>query len=215
MDRPATFAERLKTLLEVKQITKAELSRMTGIGKSSLTRYAKGDWEGKQDAVYAIANATDVDEAWLMGYDVPMERPEWHRQYREQMREDYESGRSGARDEMFRVYGEDHGVSSTRRCENKTAILFYKAVDHRIAPELTDIIHAVDELDFREIDNIRMIVRAYLKAADPIKEIVNTALKPYMVDEFEDVNDIQEFQMAARKSDRPHTTTGPDTDVQI
>ena len=179
MDRPATFAERLKTLLEVKQITKAELSRMTGISKSSLTRYVKGDWEGKQDAVFAIAHATDVDEAWLMGYDVPMEKPEWHRRFREEMREDYESGRAGARDEMFRIYGEEHSVSSVRRCENKTAILYYKAVEHAIAPELADIISAVEELDFQDIENVRMIVRAYLNADPQIKEIVNTALRPY------------------------------------
>lgn len=76
MDRPATFAERLNSIIEMKHITKAELSRMTGISKSSLTRYTKGDWEGKQDAVYAIAQALHVSEAWLMGYDVPMQRIE-------------------------------------------------------------------------------------------------------------------------------------------
>lgn len=74
MYRPATFAERLKTALEMKGMTKAELSRLTGISRSSLTRYAKGDWEGKQDAVYAIAKALNLSEAWLMGYDAPMDR---------------------------------------------------------------------------------------------------------------------------------------------
>lgn len=74
MGKTATFASRLKTLLTVKQMTQAELSRKTGISKSSITHYVKGDWEGKQDAVYAIATETGVSEAWLMGYDVPMER---------------------------------------------------------------------------------------------------------------------------------------------
>lgn len=74
MYRPSTFAERLKTALETKDITKAELSRLSGISRSSLTHYVKGDWEGKQDAVYAIAQALNLNEAWLMGYDVPMER---------------------------------------------------------------------------------------------------------------------------------------------
>lgn len=74
MNRPATFAERLNSAIQMKNITKAELSRRTGISKSSLTRYTKGDWEGKQDAVFAIARALNVSEAWLMGYDVPMSR---------------------------------------------------------------------------------------------------------------------------------------------
>lgn len=79
MYKPSTFAERLKTALDYKQMTKAELSRLTGISKSSLTRYAKGDWEGKQDAVYAIAQALNLNEAWLMGYEAPMDRSELDR----------------------------------------------------------------------------------------------------------------------------------------
>ena len=79
MYKPSTFAERLKAALDYKQMTKAELSRITGISKSSLTRYAKGDWEGKQDAVYAIAQALNLNEAWLMGYEAPMDRTELDR----------------------------------------------------------------------------------------------------------------------------------------
>ena len=74
MGRISTFAERLSKLLEIKNITKAELSRRTGISKSSITHYIKGDWEGKQNAVYAIATEFNVNEAWLMGYEVPMQR---------------------------------------------------------------------------------------------------------------------------------------------
>lgn len=40
---------------------------------SLISRYIKGDWEGKQSAVYELAKALGVTEAWLMGYDVPME----------------------------------------------------------------------------------------------------------------------------------------------
>ena len=79
MAKIATFAERLKTLLETENLSQAELSRRTGISKSSITHYLKGDWEGKQDAVYAIASVTHVNESWLLGYDVPM-APEEHRQ---------------------------------------------------------------------------------------------------------------------------------------
>lgn len=74
MKKPATFANRMQELLDIKQITKAELSRKTGISRSSITRYVKGDWEGKQDSVYRIAEVMNVSEAWLMGYDVPMQR---------------------------------------------------------------------------------------------------------------------------------------------
>ena len=75
MEKQATFADRLKEALVMSKMTKADLSRLTGISKSSLTHYERGDWEGKQDAVYRIAKALHVQEAWLMGFDVPPAAP--------------------------------------------------------------------------------------------------------------------------------------------
>jgi len=51
-----------------------ELATLSGISKYSISHYLKGDWEGKQDAVYELARVLDVSEAWLMGYDVSPER---------------------------------------------------------------------------------------------------------------------------------------------
>ena len=66
------FSVRLSALLDHFSITQSELSRRTGISKSSISHYIKGDWEGKQDVVYTIAQEMGVGEAWLMGYDAPM-----------------------------------------------------------------------------------------------------------------------------------------------
>ena len=72
-DKVATFARRLREGLDVREMTQAELAKHSGISKSSISRYIKGDWEGKQSAVYELAKALGVTEAWLMGYDVTME----------------------------------------------------------------------------------------------------------------------------------------------
>ena len=72
-DKVATFARRLREGLDVRGMTQAELAKRSGISKSSISRYIKGNWEGKQSAVYELAKALGVTEAWLMGYDVPME----------------------------------------------------------------------------------------------------------------------------------------------
>ena len=69
----STFAQRLRAGLDARQMTQAELSIRSKISKSSISHYLKGDWEGKQDAVYSIAQVLNVSEAWLMGYDVPMD----------------------------------------------------------------------------------------------------------------------------------------------
>ena len=178
MYRPSNFSERLNKALELKQITKAELSRATGISKSSLTRYSKGDWEGKQDAVFAISRALNISEAWLMGYDVPMERIDLDDFLKYQGGEN-QSGRTQAKEEMFRLFGAEHTTSDLRLQGDKVAILYYKAMNRQAAPELLGLVNEVEELDYHALENIRLLVQAYLRADAPIREIVDTALKPY------------------------------------
>lgn len=69
-----SFQERLSKAIALRGITKAELSRRTGIGRNSISDYTLGKYEAKQDYVYLLAQALNVDEAWLMGLDVPMEK---------------------------------------------------------------------------------------------------------------------------------------------
>lgn len=69
-----TFSNRLNTAMRIRNIKAKELSLKTGISKSSLSEYINGKYEAKQDGVYLLAKALDVNEAWLMGLDVPMER---------------------------------------------------------------------------------------------------------------------------------------------
>lgn len=69
-----TFANRLNAAIRIRNIKATELSQKTGISKSSLSEYMSGKYEAKQDGVYLLAKALNVNEAWLMGLDVPMER---------------------------------------------------------------------------------------------------------------------------------------------
>ena len=174
MEKPSTFAKRLNTALERRQISKAELARISGLSKSSITRYVKGDWEAKQDAVYAIAQALNVNEAWLMGYDAPMERA--YSELLAAIVEENKTGRPAALDEIRRLFGTEHSTLSTY----KLSVLYYKAVDRYVAPPLTEIIRSVDCLDARQAEQIMLVVHAYLKAEQPIRDIVDTALRPYM-----------------------------------
>lgn len=70
----ATIAERLRDALDRKNMKQAELSEITGIGKSSISTYLSGEYEPKQKNIYKMAKALDVNEAWLMGEDVPPDR---------------------------------------------------------------------------------------------------------------------------------------------
>ena len=69
-------SERLSQALSIKNITQTELCKKTGIPKSAMSQYIKGSFEPKQDRIYLIAKALNISEAWLMGYDVSMQREE-------------------------------------------------------------------------------------------------------------------------------------------
>ena len=69
-----TIANRIRTALEVRGMKQADLVEKTKIGKSSISTYLSGAYEPKQKNIYRIASALNVDEAWLMGFDVQMDR---------------------------------------------------------------------------------------------------------------------------------------------
>lgn len=68
----ASFAVRLKKILSIRNIKQIELSRISGIPKSAISQYLRGSFEPKQDRLEVLARILNVSEAWLMGYDVPM-----------------------------------------------------------------------------------------------------------------------------------------------
>lgn len=70
------FSKRMKDAMNLRKMKQVELSEKTGLGKSAISQYFAGTYEPKQKALYLIAKALDVSEAWLMGYDVPMDRIE-------------------------------------------------------------------------------------------------------------------------------------------
>lgn len=70
----ATVAERLREALNVRGKKQADLVRETGLDRGSISSYLSGKYEPKQKAIYKMARVLDVNEAWLMGYDVPMDR---------------------------------------------------------------------------------------------------------------------------------------------
>ena len=74
MFEKVSCAERLRQAAKFRNIKQVELCEKTGIKKSAMSQYFKGTFEPKQDGVYLLAAALDVSEAWLMGFDVPMEK---------------------------------------------------------------------------------------------------------------------------------------------
>jgi repressor LexA len=81
----SNFADRLNEAIKLRHITPAEIVRRSEVlfeenkifkplTKPQMTNYLKGSYEAKQDNIYALSLILDVDEAWLIGCDVPMPR---------------------------------------------------------------------------------------------------------------------------------------------
>ena len=69
-----TFANRLKIALTYNNMKPVELANKTHINKSLISNYLSGAFKAKQDKLDVIARTLNVSEAWLMGYDVDMDR---------------------------------------------------------------------------------------------------------------------------------------------
>ena len=65
---------RIKKALAIRGMKQSELCEKTKIPKSAISEYISGAYEPKQDRLFLIAQALDVDPVWLMGFDVPMEK---------------------------------------------------------------------------------------------------------------------------------------------
>ena len=73
-ERIESCGERIAKALNIKGMKQSELCKLAKVPKSSLSLYLSGAYEPKQNRIYDMARVLNVSEAWLMGYDVPMDR---------------------------------------------------------------------------------------------------------------------------------------------
>lgn len=76
-------SSRLRELLIMKGDTAADMARKTGLSRSVISRYLSGVMGPKADKIELIAQTYSVNEAWLLGYDLPPAPSEedWQRWY--------------------------------------------------------------------------------------------------------------------------------------
>lgn len=66
-------SQRLKEAMELRDMKQADLVRLTGIDKASISLYVSGKYSPKGDKLYKLAMALNVSSAWLSGFNVPMQ----------------------------------------------------------------------------------------------------------------------------------------------
>lgn len=68
------FQIRLRQALSESGMTQSELGRRTGIDRTVISGYVRGKFKPKQDNLHSLATVLNVNEAWLMGFDVDKRR---------------------------------------------------------------------------------------------------------------------------------------------
>lgn len=77
-----TTGDRLKELMRERNLKQVDILNKVRkferdgikISKPDLSQYVNGKTEPRQEKLYILAEALDVNEAWLMGYDTDKER---------------------------------------------------------------------------------------------------------------------------------------------
>lgn len=68
--------ERLKEAREIRHITLEEAGKKVGVHKSTILRWENGETEKiKLPIIETLADYYNVNPSWLMGHDVPMDKP--------------------------------------------------------------------------------------------------------------------------------------------
>lgn len=64
------FKDRLNEALNMRNMSAAELSRLSGVNEGAISQYRKGGYKANQQSLEKIAKALNVAIPWLMGADV-------------------------------------------------------------------------------------------------------------------------------------------------
>ena len=67
--------DRLKEALEIREKKAADLSKDLDIPKSAISQYLSGKSQNMDsERMYSICRYLNVNEAWMLGFNVPMDR---------------------------------------------------------------------------------------------------------------------------------------------
>lgn len=76
MDNLYIIKDRLNEAMKLRGMTAADLSKKSGLAKSSLSRYLTGENIPRSIAIGKLAEALNVSPVWILGYNVTIDGQE-------------------------------------------------------------------------------------------------------------------------------------------
>lgn len=72
------ISDRLKEAIEMRNLKQIDLAEKGNLDKGQLSSWISGKYKPRQNNIATLSEILDVNEAWLMGYDVPIEREDMY-----------------------------------------------------------------------------------------------------------------------------------------
>lgn len=169
--------QRMKARRKELGLSAEYVAKQLNLSPATIYRYENGGIDKVPgDILEPLARVLQTTPANLMG---------WESELLAELVKENESGRPAAVDEMRRRFGTEHSTLSAYVCEDKKklSVLYYHALERGAALALKELIQDVEQLETKQVENIMHLVKAYLKAEQPIRDIVDTALRPYTEEE--------------------------------
>ena len=76
LDNLYIIKDRLNAAMKIRQVNITELASMSGLNKSTVSRYLTGAVIPRSDAIGKMATALGVSPTWVLGYEVTMDGKE-------------------------------------------------------------------------------------------------------------------------------------------
>lgn len=140
-------AIRLKRIMSDRNLRQVDILNLTEpyckkydvkMNKSDISQYCSGKTEPNQDKLFVLGIALNVNEAWLMGYDVPMTRAE-------QISDD-DIGNAFANDNLFEIIDNISALSPQEK-KHFTNYLQLLEINRKKADNYVEQLLSIQEMD--------------------------------------------------------------------
>lgn len=176
-----TVGDRIRQRRKDVGVSAEQLAQALGVHRSTVFRYENGDIEKLPgDALIPIARALHTSPAYLMGWETEADAAR-RDALSQTSRDDRESGRTEAREQMLRAHGAAHATHLVRMVDGRPTLLYCRAFDDaRSASAASALLGTVEQLAPEDAAQLGLLAGAYASADERTRTLVELALAPFL-----------------------------------
>lgn len=173
---------RLYNARKEKGYSRAKVGELVGLHETTVKRYEDGLIKALDiERLKSFAEVLGTSASELIGWESHETPSDSMLESMINLREDIDSGRQDAVNHMIQSFGYEHETSRLfhNQESDKAVYIYYKALEMNAAVVLSCIVGMVDNMPYEDMEQLARVIDAYQRADGPIRNIIDTALKPY------------------------------------